>query len=122
MKKILKGISITFVALFTIIFIMALIDASNDKSESCIPQTIIQDYINEHNFNENAIDICKTYIPNYDEITALKPEGTHGCAVYCNDVLSYYLIFYSDTHPENPGEIMSIDTVEENRIRIYQEY
>ena len=131
MKKVLKRIAIGFIVLFIGIFAVACIDGMNDDnvvstSEKSVATMAIEEYTEEYNFNtEKTVEILKEYIPNYEDITTLKAEGTQGCAIYCDDDLMYYIIFYSDEHPEKPGELMSIDTAEEeykNRTRLYQSY
>lgn len=76
MKKILKGIGITFVALFTIIFIVALVDVSNDTTNeiSSIETEVVQTEKEENIDNpvseepqltlgqKNAIKKAKSYL------------------------------------------------------------
>lgn len=131
MKKLLKRIGIMFVVLFISIIGLALIDGSNDeelKSNHNQEISELESFLIKHDFNvEDTMAIVKECLPaeDYENITWVEEEGTAGAGLWCNSKLSYYLIFYSNEHPETPGELMSIDTAEEdynNRTRLFQAY
>lgn len=113
---------IVLIALFVLIFVIALNDASNDQKAADPAQAAearLDKYISELALTNECKTVIKDYLPDFVNFDKIVQSALRSYDIVMNDGTVYYLVVMED---KTPASLMSSEKDSDTRTRYYDKF